>query len=123
MIIAHKANQYVSRTERICRKDCPLFFGISARTWMLILGVIAGSLTTFSLIPQLLKSFDDWQNNVALDNLSLERYIIHLIGMVVWLLYGLLVLFTYGWKPAFPLLFFNIITTTTLVIMIIMIQS
>lgn len=121
-MILRPLNRHIARAEKHCKGNCPIF-GIGARTWMLILGVIAGALTTSSLLPQVAKSYEDWQNNVSLENLSLERYIIHLVGMIFWLMYGMMVLFTYGWKPAFPLLFFNIITTTCVTIMIFMIVN
>ncbi len=49
-----------------------------------IIGYIAGILIVISLIPQIAKS---WKTKSTKD-LSLPRYLIYVMGVVLWLIYG-----------------------------------
>jgi MtN3 and saliva related transmembrane protein len=49
-----------------------------------ILGYIAGFLILISLVPQIIKS---WKTKSTKD-ISLLRYIIYIIGIIMWLIYG-----------------------------------
>jgi MtN3 and saliva related transmembrane protein len=50
-----------------------------------VIGYIAGFLTLTSLIPQIIKS---WKTKSTKD-ISLLRYIIYIIGIIMWLIYGI----------------------------------
>lgn len=52
-----------------------------------ILGLIAGGLTTFSLVPQLLRIIRTKHTK----DLSLNTYIILTVGVFLWFVYGLFV--------------------------------
>jgi MtN3 and saliva related transmembrane protein len=56
-------------------------------TYINILGIIAGSLTTISFVPQVLKT---WKSKSAKD-LSLGMFMIFCAGVLLWLVYGLLI--------------------------------
>lgn len=65
-------------------------------TW---LGMIAGTLTTISFIPQV---WHTWKSRSAKD-LSLGMLSIFTLGIALWLVYGL-------WMQAPPLILSNIVT-------------
>lgn len=98
---------------------------------ILVIGFIAGALTTGSLIPQVIHTYQKWNNSQNTPNsscehdngLSLERYIIYLVGLIFWFSYGVLLLMYVGWMTAFPILFFNVIAVIIAVMMIIAIAS
>jgi MtN3 and saliva related transmembrane protein len=50
-----------------------------------IIGLVAGTLTTISFLPQVIKT---WQSKSAKD-LSLPMFLIFFLGTVLWLVYGL----------------------------------
>ncbi|MBS3088231.1 SemiSWEET transporter [Candidatus Pacearchaeota archaeon] len=50
-----------------------------------LIGYAAGFLILISIIPQILKS---WRTKSAKD-LSLSRYIIYITGVLLWLIYGI----------------------------------
>jgi MtN3 and saliva related transmembrane protein len=52
-----------------------------------ILGLLAGALTTTAFIPQVLKT---WKTKSAKD-LSLGMYIIFCMGVLLWLIYGIVI--------------------------------
>ncbi|MBW2975664.1 SemiSWEET transporter [Candidatus Woesearchaeota archaeon] len=52
-----------------------------------ILGLLAGTLTTVSFIPQVIKSFKMKETR----DISLLMYIILCIGVLSWLIYGILI--------------------------------
>lgn len=52
-----------------------------------ILGYIAGTLVVISLLPQFIKS---WTTKSTRD-ISLWRYIIYVVGLVLWVTYALLI--------------------------------
>jgi len=63
------------------------------------LGLLAGSLTTISFLPQVLKT---WRSRSAAD-LSLGMFLLFTVGITLWLVYGL-------WIQALPLIITNTIT-------------
>jgi MtN3 and saliva related transmembrane protein len=52
-----------------------------------ILGYFAGSLVVLSLLPQVIHS---WRTKSA-EDLSLSRYIIYTIGLILWVTYAVLI--------------------------------
>ncbi len=52
-----------------------------------ILGLVAGSLTTISFLPQVIKT---WQTRSAKD-LSLVMFSVFCLGTLLWLTYGILI--------------------------------
>lgn len=52
-----------------------------------ILGYTAGIFIVISLIPQIIKS---WKTKSTKD-LSLPRYLIYIIGIILWFVYGLII--------------------------------
>ncbi|MBT3985441.1 SemiSWEET transporter [archaeon] len=52
-----------------------------------ILGYVAGSLVVISLLPQTIKS---WKTRSTKD-LSLWRYIIYAIGLILWITYAVII--------------------------------
>ncbi|TAL70917.1 MAG: hypothetical protein EPN82_01040 [Bacteroidetes bacterium] len=52
-----------------------------------IIGFLAAFCTTFAFIPQLIKV---WKNKHAKD-ISLRMYIIFIIGIALWLVYGIII--------------------------------
>lgn len=52
-----------------------------------ILGYIAGILVVISLLPQTIKS---WKTKSTKD-LSLWRYIIYVLGLVLWIIYAIII--------------------------------
>ncbi|OUV62014.1 MAG: hypothetical protein CBC79_06905 [Gammaproteobacteria bacterium TMED119] len=52
-----------------------------------IVGLIAASFTTFAFVPQVFKI---WKNSNA-SGVSISMYVIMLIGISIWLYYGLLI--------------------------------
>lgn len=51
-----------------------------------IIGLIAGSLTTISFLPQVIKT---WKSKSAKD-ISLSMFLSFCLGVVLWIIYGLL---------------------------------
>lgn len=56
-------------------------------SFILILGLIAATLTTIAFIPQVIKT---WKTKSA-DDLSLGMYSIFCTGVLLWLIYGILI--------------------------------
>ncbi len=56
-------------------------------TTVTLLGLLAGTLTTISFVPQVLKT---WKTKSAGD-LSLGMYSIFCLGSLLWLIYGLII--------------------------------
>jgi MtN3 and saliva related transmembrane protein len=52
-----------------------------------IIGLVAGGLTTISFLPQVIKT---WKSKSAKD-LSLVMFSFYCLGIVLWLIYGLLI--------------------------------
>ena len=55
--------------------------------WVDVLGYFAGSLVVLSLLPQVIKS---WKTKLTRD-ISLWRYIIYVIGLVLWVTYAFII--------------------------------
>jgi len=64
-----------------------------------VIGIIAGMLTTFSFIPQVIKT---WKDRSA-EDLSLVMFLMFVLGVALWLAYGFIL-------QNFVLIFFNAIT-------------
>lgn len=67
--------------------------------YITIIGLIAGACTTIALVPQLLKT---WKTKSAKD-ISLGMFIFFCIGVLLWLIYGILIL-------AWPVIIANALT-------------
>jgi MtN3 and saliva related transmembrane protein len=68
-------------------------------TPLIILGLLAGALTTIAFVPQVIKT---WKTKSA-EDLSLGMYSIFCTGVVLWLIYGLI-------KWDIPIIVANIVT-------------
>lgn len=55
-------------------------------TWVMILGLVAATLTTIAFVPQVVKT---WKTKSAKD-LSLGMYSIFCTGVILWLIYGII---------------------------------
>ncbi len=55
--------------------------------WIDVLGYAAGILVVISLLPQAIKS---WRTKLTRD-VSLWRYIIYVIGLILWITYAVLI--------------------------------
>ena len=49
-----------------------------------IMGIIAGGLTTTSLVPQVVKTY----KSRSAENLSLRMFLLFSLGVLLWLIYG-----------------------------------
>ena len=65
----------------------------------LIVGFIAGILTTVAFVPQIIRV---WRTRSA-EDISLGMYTLFTLGVVLWLVYGILI---YSW----PIIFANCVT-------------
>jgi len=52
-----------------------------------IMGYVAGLLVVISLLPQAIKS---WKTKLTRD-ISLWRYIIYILGLVIWIIYAIII--------------------------------
>ncbi|MGK7918439.1 MAG: SemiSWEET transporter [Trichodesmium sp.] len=66
-----------------------------------VLGLLAGSLTTISFLPQVIKT---WRTRSTKD-ISLEMFAIFCSGVLIWIIYGILV-------KDIPVIFTNVATLT-----------
>ncbi|ACV24178.1 SemiSWEET transporter [Methanocaldococcus fervens] len=64
-----------------------------------IIGYIAGTLTTFASLPQLLKSLKERN----MENISLAFVVTFTTGLTLWLIYGIL-------RNDYPIIVFNILS-------------
>jgi MtN3 and saliva related transmembrane protein len=55
--------------------------------YIAIIGLIAGAFTTFSLLPQVIKTVKTRETK----DISLAMYIILITGMMLWIIYGVLI--------------------------------
>lgn len=55
--------------------------------WIIIIGLLAATITTTSFLPQLIKS---WKTKRTTD-ISLLTYVVLVIGLSLWLFYGILI--------------------------------
>lgn len=67
--------------------------------YIVVIGLIAGTLTTASLLPQVIKTFRIKETK----DISLSMYIILVTGMLLWVVYGILI-------GALPVIAANIIS-------------
>ena len=67
--------------------------------WVNVIGFIAAALTTFSFIPQAIKTFRSRDTR----SISLGMYVIFTIGIACWLVYGVLL-------ESWPMIIANLIT-------------
>lgn len=67
--------------------------------WITIIGLMAGSLTTISFLPQAIKT---WRSKSAKD-ISLAMFLCFCLGVVLWIIYGLFIM-------DIPVLVTNIVT-------------
>jgi MtN3 and saliva related transmembrane protein len=74
-----------------------------------ILGLIAATLTTAAFVPQVYKT---WKNK-SVEDISLTMYTVLLIGVLLWLVYGINI-------HSLPVILANAITSTLLILMVIM---
>ncbi|WP_324025096.1 SemiSWEET transporter [Maribacter sp. BPC-D8] len=73
-----------------------------------ILGLVAATLTTAAYVPQVYKT---WKNK-SVEDISLTMYTVLLVGVLLWLLYGISI-------NSLPVILANGITSTLLILMII----
>ena len=74
-----------------------------------MLGYFAGFLTTISFLPQVVKT---WKRRSASD-LSLGMFSVFSVGVICWLVYGLLL-------QEMPMIFWNAVTLVLVLIILIM---
>lgn len=74
-----------------------------------MLGFLAGFLTTVSFLPQVVKT---WKSRSASD-LSLGMFSVFSVGVICWLVYGLLL-------QEMPMIFWNAVTLVLVMILLIM---
>ncbi|PHV63338.1 SemiSWEET transporter [Cyanobacterium aponinum UTEX 3222] len=67
--------------------------------WITIIGLMAGSLTTISFLPQAIKT---WRSKSAKD-ISLAMFLCFCLGVILWIIYGLFIM-------DIPVLVTNIVT-------------
>ncbi|MTF38213.1 SemiSWEET transporter [Cyanobacterium aponinum] len=67
--------------------------------WITIIGLMAGSLTTISFLPQAIKT---WRSKSAKD-ISLAMFLCFCFGVILWIIYGLFIM-------DIPVLVTNIVT-------------
>jgi MtN3 and saliva related transmembrane protein len=56
-------------------------------TYVDILGYVAGSLVVISLLPQAIKSY----KTKSTKDISLLRYVIYIVGLVLWITYAVII--------------------------------
>jgi len=56
--------------------------------WITVIGLMAGSLTTISFLPQAIKT---WKSKSAKD-ISLTMFLSFCIGVILWIIYGLFIM-------------------------------
>ena len=74
-----------------------------------LLGLSAGSLTTISFVPQVIKT---WRSKSA-DDISTGMFVIFSIGLVMWLIYGL-------YLQSLPIIVANLVTLVLTVVILIL---
>jgi len=74
-----------------------------------LLGLSAGSLTTLSFVPQVIKT---WRSKSA-DDISTGMFVIFSIGLVMWLIYGL-------YLQSQPIIVSNIVTLALTIVILIL---
>ena len=74
-----------------------------------IMGLVAAVLTTYSIVPQVHKT---WRNKSTKD-ISLTMYLAMFLGVVLWLIYGI-------YHESVPMILANFITAVLLFIMVVL---
>lgn len=74
---------------------------------LVIVGYVAGALTTLSFVPQVVKA---WKMKETRD-LSLAMLVLFAIGVILWTLYGI-------WMMSLPIIAANIITFALILVLI-----
>ena len=74
---------------------------------IVIVGYIAGALTTLSFVPQVVKA---WKMRETRD-LSLAMLVLFAVGVILWTLYGI-------WVGSLPIIVANIITFTLILVLL-----
>tara|TARA_R100001369_G_scaffold85437_1_gene119128 strand:+ start:2914 stop:3201 length:288 start_codon:yes stop_codon:yes gene_type:complete len=74
-----------------------------------IMGLVAAVLTTYSIVPQVYKT---WSNKSTKD-ISLTMYLAMFLGVVLWLVYGI-------YHDSIPMILANFITAVLLFVMIVL---
>jgi MtN3 and saliva related transmembrane protein len=59
---------------------------VTANSWIIVVGTVAGLCTTFAFVPQLIKIWKQGGRDLSYGMLAL-----YLIGAVLWFIYGVLV--------------------------------
>lgn len=67
--------------------------------WITLLGLLAGALTTIAFLPQVLKT---WRTK-STEDISAIMFITFCLGLLLWLIYGLLI-------NSLPIIFANALT-------------
>ena len=67
--------------------------------WITLLGLLAGALTTIAFLPQVLKT---WRTK-STEDISAVMFITFCLGLLLWLIYGLLI-------NSLPIIFANALT-------------
>jgi len=74
---------------------------------IVIVGYVAGALTTISFVPQVVKA---WKMRETRD-LSLAMLVLFAVGVILWTLYGI-------WVGSLPIIAANIITFTLILVLL-----
>ena len=74
---------------------------------IVIVGYVAGALTTLSFVPQVVKA---WKMRETRD-LSLAMLVLFAVGVILWTLYGI-------WVGSLPIIVANIITFTLILVLL-----
>jgi MtN3 and saliva related transmembrane protein len=74
---------------------------------IVIVGYVAGALTTISFVPQVVKA---WKMRETRD-LSLAMLVLFAVGVILWTLYGI-------WVESLPIIVANIITFTLILVLL-----
>lgn len=74
---------------------------------IVIVGYVAGALTTISFVPQVVKA---WKMRETRD-LSLAMLVLFAVGVILWTLYGI-------WVGSLPIITANIITFTLILVLL-----
>ena len=74
---------------------------------IVIIGYVAGALTTLSFVPQVIKA---WKMRETRD-LSLAMLVLFAVGVILWTLYGF-------WVGSVPIIVANIITFTLILVLL-----
>lgn len=74
---------------------------------IVIIGYVAGALTTLSFVPQVIKA---WKMRETRD-LSLAMLVLFAVGVILWTLYGI-------WVESLPIIAANVITFALILVLL-----